>query len=135
MHNFSDSGSAADDAGAKLVVEHSHLALPGDGTELYNGAVDQLTELNTKLRGDAFATRFNSACGTSFLLAYISVGDAVVGFDVLSLKRDCGDSPGLRLNVEKYAARPQTSNLVAGMTDPLSVRVVFFICRNITNCG
>ena len=104
--------------GTTLVVEHSHLPLPGKGVVLQKADGPVGPRLSVEL-GSQLAARVKQACGTSFLLGYLMRNNVVLDFDVLTLRTACRDEPEMKLVVERRTDLPVAQALTAGMVDPL----------------
>lgn len=110
---------AGDEKNVELVVEHSSIPLPGSGSILLQSKTLDTIDLNTKLDTAALIKRFNSACGTSFLVVYLKVEDEPAGLDSLILRRNCSDKPGLRLVVKTSSSSPNSNIDRGNMENPL----------------
>ena len=109
-----------DDGDAQIVVEHSHLPIPGKGVEIFSEKLGTSLQIELNKISDKLVGSLNRACGTSFILGYLKVNNEIVDFDVLILKSACTDEPGFKLNVKRSTKLPQTSNMMAGMKNPLA---------------
>ena len=110
-----------DNGNVQIVIEHSHLPVPGKGLEIVSEQFGTSLQigLSTNTVSDKLVQSLKRACGTSFLLGSLKVNNEVVDFDMLALKSQCTDKPGFKLNVKKSLSQPQTSNILAGMKNPL----------------